>query len=123
VSDFKNALDLHLSSIAKRDLAAFSEFFHPSQSSIIILPSGHMIEGFESIIDFHKDWFADADWRMETKILDTVVIESVGYALLDVIYHDLDENGKPYEMKYLLSLLFSKIDDKWILIRDQNTLK
>jgi len=123
MNSFKSALDLHLKSIADRNLTAFSEFLHPSQDSIVILPNGHMIVGFEDIVNFHKEWFDDPDWRMDVKIIDTFTTEDVGYALLDVIYHDFDENGSPYELKYFLSLIFNKTDDKWILIRDQNTLK
>ena len=123
MNNFKHALDLHLQSITDRDISTFSEFLHPAQNSIIILPNGHMIEGYEDIINFHKGWFKDLDWRMDVKIIDTFTTQSIGYALLDIIYHDLDENGKPYELKYFLSLLFNRIDDKWILVRDQNTLK
>jgi len=123
MNNFESALDLHLKSIADRNLSAFSEFLHPSQNTIIILPNGDMIDGFENVVDFHREWFEDSDWRMDVKILDTFTIDNVGYALLDVIYHDLDESGKPYELKYFLSLLFNKIDGKWILIRDQNTMK
>jgi ketosteroid isomerase-like protein len=89
----------------------------------IIFPDGGTIEGYDDILSFHKEWFADMDWRMDFEILDIYSNGLMGYALMDVVYHDLDENGSPYEMNYYLSLLFEKIDNKWILIRDQNTLK
>jgi len=123
MNNFENALDSHLKSIADRNLSAFSDFLHPTLNCIIILPNGHMIEGYEGIVDFHKEWFADSDWRMDVKILDTITFENAGYALMDIVYHDIDENGNPYELKYFLSLIFNKIDDRWFLIRDQNTLK
>ena len=123
MDQFKQALDMHLKSIADRDIAAFSEFLHPSHSSMVILPNGHMLKSNEDIIDFHIEWFADLDWRMDVKIMDILDMGSVGYALCDVIYHDIDEDGKPYQMEYFLSLLFNKIEGKWVLIRDQNTLK
>lgn len=123
MNNFENALELHLKSIKDRDIAVFSDFLDPSQNSIIILPSGDMISGYENIIDFHKQWFEDLDWHMDIEIIDTFAIESVGYALLDIVYHDLDEEGNHYELKYFLSLIFNQIDGKWILIRDQNTLK
>ncbi|MCL2353681.1 MAG: nuclear transport factor 2 family protein [Defluviitaleaceae bacterium] len=123
MNDFESVLNVHLKAIADRDLSVFSKFLHPSQNIIIILPNGNIIEGFESVVNFHKRWFEDLDWHMDVKMLDIITIDNVGYALLDVIYHDLDEDGNPYELKYFLSLLFNKINNRWFLIRDQNTLK
>jgi len=123
MNKFEDALHLHLQSIENRDIEAFAEFLHPSLNSIIILPNGGMVEGFDNIVNFHREWFADFDWKMDVEVIDTFIAGSVGYALLDVVYHDLDENGQPYELKYFLSLLFNEIDGKWILLRDQNTLK
>jgi len=123
MTNFEEVLAMHLQSIKDRNISKFSEFLHPSENSIIILPNGSMIEGYENIIDFHKTWFEDTDWRMDTTIVDIFATNDMGYALLNVIYHDLNEEGQPYEMKYFLSLLFKKTNDKWILLRDQNTLK
>ncbi|MCL2376158.1 MAG: nuclear transport factor 2 family protein [Defluviitaleaceae bacterium] len=123
MSNFESVVQVHLKAIAERDLAAFAEFLHPAHNCIVILPNGSVVEGYENVLDFHKNWFQDLDWRMDVEILDKFDADNVGYALLDVAYHDLDEDRNPYEMKYFLSLLFRKVDDKWILIRDQNTLK
>ena len=123
MTNFEEVLTLHLQSIKDRSISKFSEFLHPSEKSMVILPNGSMIEGYENIIDFHKSWFEDTDWRMDTTIVDIFATNNMGYALLDVTYQDLNEEGQPYEMKYFLSLLFKKTNDKWILLRDQNTLK
>ena len=123
MSNFEIAVKAHLKAIAERNLSAFSEFLHPSHNCIIILPNGSMIEGHENVLNFHKEWFEDLDWRMDVKTMDIFTVGDIGYVLMDVVYHDLDEGGNPYEMKYFLSLLFMKIEDKWILLRDQNTLK
>jgi len=123
VNHFKSAVEAHLKSILERDFSAFSEFLHPSHNCIVIFPNGGMIEGFENVLNFHKEWFQDLDWRMDAKIVDIFAVNNIGYALLDVVYHDFDQDGKPYDIKYFLSLLFIKADDKWILLRDQNTLK
>ncbi|MCL2235099.1 MAG: nuclear transport factor 2 family protein [Defluviitaleaceae bacterium] len=123
MTDFKDALDAHLKTIKERDLAGFSEFLHPDHPCIIILPNGSMISGNGDIVDFHRDWFADADWRMDVSVVDIFADDAMGYALLDVVYHDLDEGGEPYQMNYFLSLLFKNVGGKWVLVRDQNTLK
>jgi len=108
MSCFESVVRDHLKAISDRDLQGFAKFLHTEHSSIIILPNGSIVEGYEDIISFHEDWFADTDWHMETKVMDIFANDNMGYALLDVIYHDLDECSKPYEMKYLLSLLSSK---------------
>jgi len=123
MNDFRSVVEAHVKAIEERDLPAFSEFLHPSQSSIIILPNGQMIEGYDSVLNFHKEWFEDLDWRMDIAIMDVFAVGSMGYALLDVVYHDVDQDGNPYELTYFLSLLFVKVDEKWILLRDQNTVK
>ena len=120
---FETAVKEHLKSIAERDITAFSSFLHPSHKCIVILPNGDKIEGFENIVNFHKDWFEDPDWRMDAQIADIFTIDRIGYVLLDVVYRDMDENGSPYEMKYFLSLMFVQVDRSWFLLRDQNTLK
>jgi len=121
--DFKTALKRHLDAIINRDLAAFAEFLCPKRKCVVILPHGAYIEGYDEILDFHKEWFADTDWRMDIKEIDVSEIGGTGYALLDITYHDLNELGEPYVMHYFLSLLFENVDGKWILLRDQNTLK
>ncbi|MCL2592739.1 MAG: nuclear transport factor 2 family protein [Defluviitaleaceae bacterium] len=123
MNSFEDFVKLHLNAIEERNIKAFAEFLHPSQNSIIIFPNGDIIEGYENILNFHKEWFTDIDWRMDVDIIDIFTADNIGYALLDVAYHDLDEDRNPYELKYLLSLLFKKVEDKWILFRDQNTLK
>ena len=122
-SDFKTALQEHLNSIKNRDIDAFEKFFSPHYSAMVILPNGVKIEGNEEIIDFHKQWFEDDDWQMETRVVDCFEMENMGYVLLDVDYEDMDEDGKPYQMSYYLSMLFAKTNCGWVLLRDQNTLK
>ncbi|MCL2574220.1 MAG: nuclear transport factor 2 family protein [Defluviitaleaceae bacterium] len=123
MKNFKDALEKHLKAIAERDLPSFAEFLHPSHKCIIILPNGDIVEGNENILSFHKDWFSDPDWRMDVETIDTFSVENTGYALLDVVYHDVDQDGNPYEMTYFLGLIFLYVDDKWVLVRDQNTMK
>jgi hypothetical protein len=123
MNNFEDIVKLHIKTITDRNLTAFSDFLHPSQNSMLILPNGNMIEGYENVLNFHKEWFMDKDWHMDTQIVDILTVDSCGYALLDVTYRDLDEDGNPYELNYFLSLLFKRMDSSWILLRDQNTLK
>lgn len=123
MSTFKTALLNHIEAINNRDLQKFAEYLDPSRETVLILPNGHKIEGYNDILNFHNEWFSDKDWKMECHIINLLPDEKFSYSLLDVIYYDVDEDGKQYSLSYYLSLLFEKVDDRWILIRDQNTLK
>jgi len=121
--DFRKIVQEHLDVVIKKDIVTFQKYLSPMHEPLVILPSGDILQGYDAVLDFHKDWFADADWVMKSEIIDAVQLANMGYGLVDVTYNDLDENGQPYKMKYLLSMVFVNIEGEWILLRDQNTLK
>ncbi|WP_432147998.1 YybH family protein [Streptomyces sp. bgisy029] len=118
--DFTTALDRHLAAVRARDLAAYMATVH--DEATVILPNGRTVTGAEAVRAFHQSWFADPDWTMETETVRTVVHQDTAVAVLDVHYRDLDEDGKPYALRYLLSLVFARADGNWLLVHDQNTL-
>lgn len=105
----------HLAAIAARDLDAYLATVHDDVS--IILPNGKLITGRKAVADFHKDWFADTDWTMQTEVVHEAKAENTTVVVVDVDYHDLDMEGRPYSKQYLLSLVF--VDG--LLLHDQNT--
>lgn len=121
--NFKESLENHLNTISSRNLEDFSRTLVKDDRLTFILPNGSVLNGFETIVDFHKDWFSDPDWRIETTLLKTVESVSSCTALLDVVYSDLDESGEPYQLNYILSLTFVFERDSWLLVFDQNTMK
>jgi len=123
VTNFKEVVEAHLQTIQQRDIGTFSSYFHPEYECSLILPTGCRCVGNDAIVDFHKEWFKDTDWQMSYEIVDTFCGGDFGYALLDVTYDDVSQDGEPYQLNYWLSLLFKKVDNKWILLRDQNTMK
>jgi len=123
VIDFKEAVEAHLMAIQQRNVAVFSDYLHPEYECALILPTGCRYVGNDVIMDFHKEWFKDSDWQISYETVDTFCDGNFGYALLDVTYDDVSQDGEPYQLNYWLSLLFKKVDNKWILLRDQNTMK
>ncbi|KAB2591391.1 MULTISPECIES: YybH family protein [Streptomyces] len=119
--DFTTALDHHLTAVRSRDLEAYMATVH--DEATVILPNGRTVTGAEAVRAFHQGWFEDPDWTMETETTRTVVHRDTAVAVLDVHYRDLDGDGKPYEMRYLLSLVFARTDGNWLLVHDQNTLR
>ncbi len=119
--NFKQALTTHIHAIETRDLKAYQKTI--AKDVLLILPNGHMISGYDEMINFHKDWFSDPDWSMKLEILSLKEYSDTAMVLYDVIYMDLDQDCKPYELKYFLSLHFKLEAGKWLLTFDQNTLK
>ncbi|MFB7914193.1 YybH family protein [Streptomyces sp. NPDC056061] len=118
--EFTTALDRHLAAIGARDLDAYMETVH--DEATCILPNGKTVTGAADVRAFHRDWFQDPDWTMETELTSSVVQRDTAVAVLRVDYRDLDAEGEPYRLSYLLSLVFARADDRWLLVHDQNTL-
>ncbi|WP_335934368.1 YybH family protein [Streptomyces sp. PTD5-9] len=117
--EFTTALDRHLAAIAARDLDAYLDTVH--DEAVYILPNGRTVTGAEEVRAFHRGWFQDPDWTMETELTSTRVHRDTAVAVLRVDYRDLDQDGRPYRLDYLLSLVFARTDGRWLLVHDQNT--
>ena len=117
--DFPQALAEHLAAIQNRDLDAFLATVHADAS--VILPTGTLLSGRDAIADFHKDFFGDPDWSMKTEAVRVETIGDTAFAVLSVIYDDLDADGVPYRKNYYLTLYFAREGGRWLLVHDQNT--
>ncbi len=113
---FSTTSNYYFEALKERNIEKFTLLIKNDEKTTLIFPNGHMITGFQNIIDFHTDWFEDPDWSMEYEM------EKIGYALVKVKYQDINQAGEPYVMHYYLNLLFQFMDGKWLLFHDQNTL-
>lgn len=118
----EQALEFHLNSVKNRNLDAFASTLVQDDRLTLIMPNGNALFGYDAIIDFHKNWFADPDWTLQTTLLKLLPADTSATALLEVTYRDLDASGQPYQLSYLLSLTFIQQDGEWRLLFDQNTL-
>ena len=118
--DFAGAVEHHLAAVSARDLPTYTATLHDDVA--VVLPDGKLIEGRAAVTEFNRDWFADPDWSWTLEPIRSVSDDSAGVALFAVTYDDLDADGKPYAMNYLLSLTFTRPGDRWLLLHDQNTL-
>ncbi|MEM7030063.1 MAG: nuclear transport factor 2 family protein [Chloroflexota bacterium] len=119
---FEDTLQEHLSAIENRDLEAFMSTIANDGTLTIILPNGTILDDYQKIIDFHKGWFDDPDWSLALTPIRQWQSDQVGMAIFNVIYHDLDAEGNPYQLAYILSLIFAKQGQGWLLVHDQNTM-
>jgi len=118
---FNEILELHIKSIKERNIDKFASTI--SKEIYMILPNAKVITGYDHVIDFHRSWFGDPDWSMKLDKIAETIYDDLAILVYDVVYKDLDENGHEYELNYLLSLHFKKLDEGWKLIFDQNTRK
>jgi uncharacterized protein (TIGR02246 family) len=119
VMEFDATLDAHLTAIRRRDLDAFAATVHKDVT--VVLPNGKLLRGRDDVAAFHRDWFADGDWRMELTPEGQTTAGDTAVALFAVDYHDVDGAGAPYHRHYRLALVFARAGDEWLLLHDQNT--
>ena len=119
---FSATLAVQLAAIQTRDLAAFAATLTSGEDCTLILPNGQLIQGRDAVLDFHRVWFADPDWRLSLQPVYQLETANTGLALFSATYDDLDGNGQPYQLRYRLSLPFVNEAGEWRLVHDQNTL-
>lgn len=114
------ALTRHLDSVARRDMAGFTDTVHPD--AMVVLPTGERLVGKAAIIDFHKAWFTDPDWSQQLRLLTMTGDDAILSALYHVDYQDFTPQGEEIRKRYLLGLVFTKgKDGQWLLLHDQCT--
>jgi uncharacterized protein (TIGR02246 family) len=118
--EFAEAVDAHLAAVARRDLDGYLATVHDDVT--LITPMGGLLAGRADVEGFHRDWFGDPDWSWQVAPVRSVVAGDTGVAVLSVDYRDVDGAGKPVDMRYVLSLVFARLNGRWLLLHDQNTI-
>lgn len=119
---FDESLAAHLSAIAKRDSAAFESTLTTGTTLTFIAPNGTVTLTTAQFKAVMRDWFSDKDWSWELTPISRNASEHTGVAVFSVAYADKDASGKPYSLRYVLTLVFAKEAAGWKLVHDQNTL-
>lgn len=119
---FTEGLNIHLNSIVSKNISKFESTLSRQLPINMIFPDGEMIEEVDSIIHLHEEWFAGNGWVFEYKILRKEVTAAMAYALLDIDYTKLNDEGEEVKRQFYLNLIFRLVDGKWKLIHDQNTV-
>ena len=116
--DFQTALDVHLASIAARDLEAFKATTTSGDDLYVIFPTGAALTTTAEVIDFHEAWFDNDEWSLEPEVVKTIVGKDVAIALIKYNYRDTPDT--PARSSWLV-LVFKLEDGEWRLVHDQNT--
>ncbi|WP_269532164.1 nuclear transport factor 2 family protein [Chitinimonas sp. BJYL2] len=119
---FPEALQEHLLAIKTRDWAAFEKTLTSGEQLTFVAPNGKTSTTTQAFKSAMKSWLADTDWSWQLEQIGLTSTANTGIAVYSVRYSDKDQHGKPYEMKYVLSLVFALEAEGWKLVHDQNTL-
>jgi ketosteroid isomerase-like protein len=120
-SGFDATLDAHLQAIRDRDLPALLDTVSDRADFSVIFPDGARLVGKQAYESMHREWFADPDWRMSFHEVSRWQRENMAGVLLRYEYQDTPEPGTGNPRQRYLFLLFERIEDRWLLVHDQNT--
>ncbi|HNP65124.1 MAG TPA: DUF4440 domain-containing protein [Woeseiaceae bacterium] len=115
---FDSTLKRHIEAITQRDLSAYISTITERQDLTVIFPDGSRLSTREQVIDFHRTWFADPEWRMDIEEVWRLVSNDFAVVLLRTAYRDTAAGEPRYAW---LSMSFAKEKGSWRLVFDQNT--
>lgn len=114
------ALQTYLDAVASRNLAALMPLIGPEVT--LVLPQGQLLTGPAEFETFHREWFADPDWKLQADLVRSRADAKTAVFVLHVTYLDKNQAGKLVSFSYFLSLSFVQAGGRWSLILDQSTL-
>lgn len=118
VPGFDETLEAHIAAVEGRDMDGFLATISDDTILPVIFPDGSVEMDRAKIIEFHKTWFADPNWRMKIEVVEKSHYRDYAIALTKTSYRDTPDGEDRYA---ILSLMFAVEDGEWKLIYDQNT--
>ena len=116
--EFDAALQRHLDAITSRDLDELTATLTAGDDLNVIFPNGAVLENTDAVVAFHREWFADDQWRMDPVVVKTIEGADTATALVKYDYRDAPD-GAPRSS--WLALVFKIEGGEWRLVHDQNT--
>lgn len=117
---FEETLQRHLRAIRDRDLDGLVDTVAPEEL-VLVSAAGDVSTETRKFIDLHREWFESSTWSLESEILHLRERGPFGTCLIGLHYRDIDNAGDVIQQDSILSLMFERIGDRWLLVQDQNT--
>lgn len=111
---WRQALERHLDAIQRRDLPALAETI--AHDLLLITSEGRLKRGAPEFLEAHRAWFEMKGWTLDASIETVQETPAMGVAVLRLLY---TEPG--VSQASLLTLIFEKRGDRWLMVLDQNT--
>ena len=112
---FRETLQAHLDAIRNRDLEALAATV-ADDALVLITSEGRLMRTAREFLDAHRAWFQVDNWTLEAAFEDIRETPGMAVAVLRLLYR---EPG--VSQASLLTLVFEKRADRWLMVLDQNT--
>lgn len=115
---FKETLDKHIKSIENKDIESLIQTMPESgEDTILIMPDGNIDKSRDNFVNGHREWFKSDNWSWKGEVQNIIESNEMAVATLKYTYKQDGDKGS----ETLLGLVFKKINEKWVLVHDQNT--
>jgi hypothetical protein len=85
------------------------------------MSDGRMVRSVREFIELHRDWFESSTWKLDAEPVHTIETPDLGIAVLYLNYSDTRRNADPIQETSLLTLVFARRGQRWVMVQDQNT--
>ena len=112
---FRDTLERHLDAIRRRDLLALADTVADDEL-VLIGADGRLARTPREFLEAHRAWFDLPGWTLD--VTPQVIYETseMALAVLRLLYQE-----EKLEQPSLLTLVFKKKADRWLMVLDQNT--
>jgi ketosteroid isomerase-like protein len=117
---FQETLNKHLAAIQNRDLDALVSTL-PDDELVLVMSDGKVVRTVREFVEGHRAWFAMPDWELKTEPIHTFETADVGVVVLRLDYSDLKPDHSRFHEHSVLTLIFARRNDRWVMVHDQNT--
>ena len=114
------SLRRHLDAIAARDLDALAATV-AADDVVVVTADGEVYRGRDAFLDRHRAWFAHTSWTLDADVLHVREAEPLAMVLLALRYRDQRPGEAAIDERSVLSLVFRRDGERWLMVADQNT--
>ena len=83
------------------------------------MADGRMVRSVREFVELHRDWFASSTWKLDAEPVHTIETPDLGIAVLYLNYRDTPEDAHPIHESSLLTLVFARRGQRWVMAQDQ----
>jgi ketosteroid isomerase-like protein len=118
---FFETLETHLRAVRDRDLPALIETLPDDDVLVLIMSDGRLVRSVREFAELHRGWFESSTWSLDAEPVHTIETPELGAAVLRLDYRDTPADGPPIRDASLLTLVFERRGERWVMVLDQNT--
>jgi hypothetical protein len=108
--------------VKARDRTTFRGYVDRRVPLTARLPGGKRFDDGPSFLRSQDEWFSGSSGRFDDVIERAEASEGLGLVWVRATFANVDANGNPFRLALYLTLLFRRLEDRWCLMHDQNTV-